>query len=396
MTSPFSIEMTQSSRAGRTVRDIVEHDPQQVSEVWCRKIYRQVLQSLERQYAMQLPHRLITPDTVVFYEDGVPQVLPSLISDSAPDIADDLTALARIIHYAITQEVVPVRPLRGRALEGFSDSLLIAIDRSLAFDPAKRPRTIDELRELLGIVTFTRPPARGQTHTMQASPQDSLARQGGRPSAPALARPIWHRHWVWAGGGIAVLAGIGIALSTVLRDTSTFEHIAKTLPARSDAVRAEPKVKEPAPSATSPVAVPPADTQADAISANTATGGAQPVAGSTKQAPRRVRAEAAPSKTPALPRSPDAEPGTSSAKAQSAPLAPSSAEAAFDLQIQPWGVIYVDGVRRGVSPPVKQLTLAPGRHAIRISNPAAGDRVMEVDTAKGNGRIAVDFDSEPR
>jgi hypothetical protein len=51
----------------------------------------------------------------------------------------------------------------------------------------------------------------------------------------------------------------------------------------------------------------------------------------------------------------------------------------------------VDGVDRGVSPPVKRLVLAPGRHTIRVANPNFHDRVLEVDTARGDGRIAIDF-----
>jgi hypothetical protein len=68
----------------------------------------------------------------------------------------------------------------------------------------------------------------------------------------------------------------------------------------------------------------------------------------------------------------------------------------YKLKIQPWGVVYVDGVDRGVSPPVKRLTLAPGRHAIRITNPNFHDRVLDIDTASAGGQIAVDFNEAAR
>jgi hypothetical protein len=68
----------------------------------------------------------------------------------------------------------------------------------------------------------------------------------------------------------------------------------------------------------------------------------------------------------------------------------------YKLQIQPWGVVYVDGVDRGVSPPVKRLVLAPGRHTIRVTNPNFHDRVLDVDTATGDGQISIDFNAEPR
>jgi hypothetical protein len=38
------------------------------------------------------------------------------------------------------------------------------------------------------------------------------------------------------------------------------------------------------------------------------------------------------------------------------------------LFITPWGEVLVDGKLRGVSPPVKSLKLAPGKHKIEIRN----------------------------
>lgn len=38
------------------------------------------------------------------------------------------------------------------------------------------------------------------------------------------------------------------------------------------------------------------------------------------------------------------------------------------LAIQPWGEIYVDGGKRGVSPPLKSLSLPPGKHRIEVRN----------------------------
>ena len=38
--------------------------------------------------------------------------------------------------------------------------------------------------------------------------------------------------------------------------------------------------------------------------------------------------------------------------------------------VSPWGEIYVDGKKRGISPPTKELRLPPGKHAIEIRNGA--------------------------
>jgi serine/threonine-protein kinase len=38
------------------------------------------------------------------------------------------------------------------------------------------------------------------------------------------------------------------------------------------------------------------------------------------------------------------------------------------LAIAPWGEIYVDGDRVGVSPPVNEVEVAPGKRTIEIRN----------------------------
>ena len=39
------------------------------------------------------------------------------------------------------------------------------------------------------------------------------------------------------------------------------------------------------------------------------------------------------------------------------------------LAVTPWGEIFVDGKREGVSPPLSELKLAAGRHSVEIRNP---------------------------
>jgi len=425
MTSPFSIGIKKFNGTVRTVRDIVEREPEQISEVWCRKIFRHLLQALERQYAMQLPHRAITPDTVIFRDDGMPQLLPSLTSDPAPAIADDLTALARIVHYAITREVVPGAPLRGRAPEGYSDSLLTAIDRSLAPDPARRPRTIAEVRDLLGIVAFRRA-APGR---MQAGAAPDAAPAGPVPRA-AQRRPgrQRRRHWVLAGGAallLALLVPVGVVLVDDVRGRLAVGHVVLAPPPGS-AVRAGPDPSPmavtpplpdppPAPAAASPVFPPLDETPANSSAVTKAAQAAQ-----VEESPPRLRdahprgtgklpgvrirpatPKAGPAQLPAPDSAPEsaqfmaAAPAPAAASPRTAlPAAPvSAAGAVVSLQIKPWGVVVVDEVRRGVSPPIKQLVLAPGRHTIVVSNPGGRQRTLEVDTAGGDSHIAVDFDS---
>ena len=54
-----------------------------------------------------------------------------------------------------------------------------------------------------------------------------------------------------------------------------------------------------------------------------------------------------------------------------APLAPvEQATATLLLAVSPWGEVYVDGKRAGVSPPLATLQLEPGRHKVEIRNQA--------------------------
>ena len=412
MISPSTIGIKKSNCAGRTVRDIVERNPEMVSEVWCRNIFRQLLQVLERQYTLQLPHRVISPDTVIFHDDGSPALLPSLISDPEPDLADDLTALARTVHYAITREPIPAAPLHGRALEGYSESLMTAIDRSLAFDPARRPRTIGELRDLLGIVAFKPALRAGRTGlATHAAPRGTMAAPAMPARHPAPSARLRKRHRYWTGAGI--LLAIGVGGVAVLYRPAGVEPVAPVPPAAHDVPRAaQGKYAEvPVVAAPVPAAPPRPEDHEGTIPSDARVAGSGQATLPAKSGPalpeHRMEARsdtpAARSRSPRTspPPSPGGPPSTERLPAlpQAAP-APATqspaADTAFSLRIRPWGIVYVDGVRRGISPPLKQLVLAPGRHALRVTNPEAGNRVLEVDTAGGGGHIDVDFDRGPR
>jgi len=387
------MEPEQQHLEAHTVRDIVEHDPGQVNEAWCRKIFRQLLQSLELQYAMQMPHRAITADTVAFHDNGEPLLLPSIVSDPEPEVGGDLTALAKLIHYAITQELVPTGPLRGRALEGYSDALIDAVDRCMDPDPAVRPHSIEELRDILGIVTLSSIPV-APMPPLQASSPDPSAPDVAAPgiataevatpevataevappdgTAPAAAaipprvekqpqpvpQPGRRSRWPLV-AGIILLAAFVLAGLALLHNGGSFDHAARTLPQNG----------EDAPPPTTPAVPPAPPAPADAAPGAPIDAGTVPPADA------------------ALPGAAPIQPLPQGA----AVAAPADATTVYRLQIQPWGTVYVDEVDRGVSPPIKRLLLAPGRHTIRVSNPNFQDHVLEVDTAAGPGRIEVDF-----
>jgi hypothetical protein len=414
MTSLTTIGPEQHHLEGRTVRDIVEYSPEQVNEVWCRKIFRQILQSLELQYAMHMPHRAITPDTIVFHENGEPLLIPTDVGPPEAQESEDLNALARIVHYAITHELAPAGPLEGRA-EGYSESLVKAVDRCMDPDPARRPRSIEELRDLLGIVPLGPPVGAAVASHMMPAP-DAIAPQPASARSPVPDHAIaamhapppagvappsfmqdaerprrgfslnrWQR-WAVAAGGGAVLIALAVTMFAEMRDTGSFDHIVLTLPQQGDGTRAADNGASPTGSAAAGA---------------TDSSASYPAPGNQASAPDTTVAGASADAATA------ATQATAPAPAAGAPSHPAPAGRLpgvvvtpngnlYKLQIQPWGVVYVDGVDRGVSPPVKRLVLAPGRHTIRVTNPNFHDRVLEVDTASSDGQIGVDFNDEPR
>ena len=96
---------------------------------------------------------------------------------------------------------------------------------------------------------------------------------------------------------------------------------------------------------------------------------------------------------PGSPTSP-ARTGTRPGQAATAPGKPAAAEApakpepvglpgTITFTISPWGEVYVDGKRRGVAPPLRDVELKPGKHTIEVRNGNFPPRVESVDVAPG-------------
>ena len=76
-------------------------------------------------------------------------------------------------------------------------------------------------------------------------------------------------------------------------------------------------------------------------------------------------------KPPAVPLAkPKAAPAVAASAIPQAPAAVAQAKATVMLAISPWGEVFVDGRRVGVSPPLAMLQLEPGKHEVEIRNQA--------------------------
>jgi serine/threonine-protein kinase len=58
------------------------------------------------------------------------------------------------------------------------------------------------------------------------------------------------------------------------------------------------------------------------------------------------------------------------------------------LAITPWGEVYVDGRKKGISPPLAEIKLAPGKHVVEIRNSAFQPYVKTVELA-ANGHLKI-------
>ncbi|MDQ2822840.1 MAG: hypothetical protein M3Y65_21090, partial [Pseudomonadota bacterium] len=269
MTSPDLPGFNQQDHEGRSVRDVVEYSPEQVNDAWCRKILRKILQSLELQYAMQMPHRAITLDTIVFHANGEPFLISDDIDAApAPDAhqADDLTALAGVIHYAITQELAPAGPLHGR-VDGYSAGLVAAVDACMDADPARRPRNVDAVRGLLagasslGAVSSAPATATVTTPAVAVAPQAAAMPSTIETHPAGMGRG---RRWAIAAGGGAIALAL-VAFMT-LRESGVTNHSVPPLAQSSDGARPAPS-----PPATPAPAVTPHNAElavADAVAPN--------------------------------------------------------------------------------------------------------------------------------
>jgi len=411
---------------GRTVREIVEYNHEMVSEPWCRRIIRQVLQSLEVQYGMNVPHRRITPDSLHILDAGDPMLVPgySELPDTAVPAdyeARDLYDLAAVMHYAISQELAPVTQLRTLGLPDYSESFLAALDRCLSPDLAVRPQIIEQMRGLLGIAviapkppislppiddepvapvvplptaTPVPPPAPEPVRAPEPVPVPKpapaapapapapgplpmrAAANASAPVAPAPTPVAARRNktrWPLISGAILLILAALAALFLLMRqaDLSGMKDMS-ALPATPEA-----PVPAAAPAPLVTLAEEPPRLDAPVID---------------ETAPRATTATPPPAK-------PDvAVPPTAVRLApQGTPPEAAVAGTTYKLLIQPWGTIVVDGVERGATPPLKHITLPPGEHTIRIVNPGFPEHTVTVQSVEGqSGTIELDFTEETK
>jgi class 3 adenylate cyclase len=151
------------------------------------------------------------------------------------------------------------------------------------------------------------------------------------------------------------------------------------------AVRAQVKPHEtlPAPQAKAPTPKPAAQREKSVLAART-----EPVPIAAPPVAKAQPAPATPMAEPARPRAPTPPPkvarkvapkAATVAAAPSAPVAPG----VVHLAILPWGEVFVNGKRRGVSPPLRAIEIPPGPHTIEVRNTSFPAYTQRVDVRSG-------------
>lgn len=280
---------------GTTLKQALKKMSAPPDEAWLKTMLAPVMDALEVMHNAQVYHRDIAPDNIMLLEGGRPLLLDfgaarRVITDMTqaltvilkpgyapveqyaemPEMKQgawtDIYALSAVVFFAIMGKTPPpsvgriindsMVPLSQQAAGRYSEAFLRGIDRGLAVKPDKRPQTIAELRDLLGVHASAA--AHTVTHvgtrTRAAEPARSapVATAGSGPSATLL-----------IGGLLAVAAAVGggyyymtqskAAKATLARTeapaSTTTPAPATDKPAPTPAPAVEPPKTEPTPPA---------------------------------------------------------------------------------------------------------------------------------------------------
>jgi serine/threonine-protein kinase len=269
-------------------------------------------------------------------------VVYEMLTGRSPFTGGDLNSVLR----QVLSEPTPSPSTHNAKLPRAFDHIL---GKALAKDPAERYQTADEFaQDLRGYDTLeftTAAPAPLPALEHPSGPFPAIAdptppSPPELPAQPASVLPWWRRRIAWAAA--LAIAVLGIATVALL-------------------------AREPAPAATAAPA-PPAPARAIAAPAAVAPPPAAPapVVAPASEPPAPVEAKVAQSPAPA---------------AATPPPAPPKPMGRIALAVAPWGEVYVDGRRRGVSPPMQELRVTPGRHVVEIRNTTFPPHVETIDVA---------------
>ena len=418
---------------GATLTQYLKRHPGVATEAWLKKTLKPLVDALGHMHAEDCFHRDVAPDNILILKDGSAVLLDlgaarRVIANDAqamtvmlkPGYAPieqysddprfrqgpwtDIYAMAAVFFFGVTGKAPPasasrvmrdsVSPLASVRPGGFSESFLLAIDKGLSLQPEDRPRSIAEFRALL----YASPQvlATSQVPLLQKTPTAPLARSATAGTDHHVAPPS-------AGAGMGARLAAGAAMVALILAGAWYAmqpaERATDPAAQAASGRAAPTPAAQSPAAPAPSAASSADASttdastAAASAADASTAGAATATASPSIAPAAAVKVTAPVSGRAPAPAPNAAPrGPAKAATQAEARPAATATGTVVLAVKPWAEVRVNGVARGISPPMKQLTLPTGRHTIELRNPAAAPVKQQIEVrANQNTLVSQQF-----
>jgi serine/threonine protein kinase len=209
---------------GRSVAQLLRESKRRLQPDEVSRLAEGLLSGLRAVHAQGFLHRDIKPSNIIVRHDGVPvlidfgaarqamggrtQTLTSILTPQYAPIEQyaidgkqgpwsDIYSAAAVLHHAVAGSpppeavsrvgVDPYRPLAATQADRFDQTLLVAIDRGLAFAPDQRPQTVADWSAMFGAVL----PQADDAPTQRlpgaaAAPRlGGVRRESGKPVPPA-------------------------------------------------------------------------------------------------------------------------------------------------------------------------------------------------------------------
>lgn len=297
----------------------------------------------------------------------------------------DVYSLCAVAHALVTGSRPPpaperrasdaYEPLTSLGLSRYGQDFLGAIDAGLSMDPQARPQTLAEFADLLGLAAYDEPVAREAeiAEAASAAPAPNLHDR----DAPARRRsPLLLVLLIVALIGVGVYAWFKSGMGTP-----------NALITRSEVVQPNPPVVHPLPQPAVPTLTP-AQTasQLPADLPPLTASGANPVTATTPD-PATAPPATEPAATTTAPPAPAAQELAQTPAATEEAAKPKPVPVTVRLDIRPWGEVWINGVARGVSPPVKELKLIPGKYQVVVRNADLPPMRMTLEVRAGRPAV---------
>ena len=402
---------------GSTLKEIVQRDPARVNEAWLKPMLQSILEALDTLYHENVLHRDISPDNILILESGEAVLLDfgsarQVISDMSQSLtvilkpgyapieqyADDssmtqgawtdIYSLAAVMYLAIVKRPPPtsvarmvtdtMTPLASGDYPGFSKPFLAAIDRGLAIRPEQRPQTIDAFRELLQIGSSATAPlpagvppkvpltlrakTRTGTEPLRAERSGADRRSSRSSRNRARSKGAENATRLLTRSALTIIV-VGLLITAL----GSYAYIARNRAQRAAA----------------------SDT---AVASSATLSAAATDAGTAPQSP--ISASAPPLSSTAPVQMITELPLTGSIDSNKVEDSASAGAGTLSLNIKPWATVSVDGVLRGVTPPLKKLRLSEGPHRIVFANTNFPQFATEVTLIK-NRSTTIEHDFSP-